>query len=88
MRRLINFETKEHHMTSVVANDPLGLTEKDLAAEIKVSVSWLQHDRITARIIPFYRIGKNIRYNRARVQAALVGLEEGGPSIRRRAVTA
>ena len=75
-------------MTSDVANDPLGLTEKDLAAEIKVSVSWLQHDRITARIIPFYRIGKNIRYNKARVLAALANLEEGGPATRRRAVTA
>ena len=75
-------------MTLVVANDPMGLTEKDLAAEIKVSVSWLQHDRAGARIIPFYRIGKNIRYNKARVLAALTNLEEGGLSTRRRAVAA
>lgn len=75
-------------MTLVVANDPMGLTEKDIAAEIKVSVSWLQHDRVSARIIPFYRIGKNIRYNKARVLAALAGLEEGGRPTRRRAVSA
>lgn len=77
MRRPINF-VRKHHMTPVVAHDPLGLTEKDIAAEIKVSVSWLQHDRVTARLIPFYRIGKNIRYNKARVLDALSKLEEGG----------
>ena len=75
-------------MTSVVANDPIGLTEKAIAAEINVSVSWIQHDRVGARLIPFYRIGKNIRYNKARVHAALAGLEEGGPSTRRRAMAA
>lgn len=74
-------------MLNTAANDLMGLTEKDLAAQIQVSLSWLQHDRITARIIPFYRIGKNIRYNKARVQAALAGLEEGGVSARRRGVS-
>lgn len=71
-------------MASPIAIDPLGLTEKDIAAEINVSVSWLQHDRVSARIIPFYRIGKNIRYNKARVLAALSNLEEGGNTTRRR----
>lgn len=57
---------------------PLGLTEKDLAADINVSVSWLQHDRASKRLIPFYRIGGHVRYNRARVAEALAQMEEGG----------
>ena len=57
---------------------PLALNEKDVAARLKVSLSWLQRDRRTKKVIPFYRIGGNIRYSPERVAEALAKLEEGG----------
>ena len=59
--------------------NPQILTEKELAKEIKLSVFWLQKDRITARRLPFLRIGRSIRYDLAKVHAALATSEEGGP---------
>lgn len=56
----------------------LALTEKELASALSMSVSFLRKDRITRRIIPFYRIGDSIRYDVDRVKAALLKLEEGG----------
>ena len=56
----------------------LALNEKETAAALGVSLSWLQHDRCGKRLIPFYRVGGLIRYNAARVTDALSAMEEGG----------
>ena len=64
--------------------NPRILTERELSKEIKLSVFWLQKDRITARLIPFIRIGRSIRYDLAKVHAALATGEEGGPVVAKR----
>jgi len=63
---------------SLDANTPIGVTECDIAKTIGMSVEFLRKDRSTKRLIPFYRIGKSIRYNPRRVNEALASLEEGG----------
>lgn len=56
----------------------IAVGEFDLAAAIGMSVDFLRKDRCGKRIIPFFRIGKAIRYNPQRVNEALASLEEGG----------
>ena len=56
----------------------IAVGEFDLAAAIGMSVDFLRKDRSGKRIIPFFRIGKAIRYNPQRVNEALASLEEGG----------
>lgn len=56
----------------------IALNEKETAAALGVSLSWLQHDRCGKRLIPYYRVGGLVRYNAARVSEALAGMEEGG----------
>ncbi|RYF41732.1 MAG: hypothetical protein EOO27_46000 [Comamonadaceae bacterium] len=56
----------------------IALNEKETAAALGVSLSWLQHDRCGKRLIPFYRVGGLVRYNAARVSEALATMEEGG----------
>ena len=64
---------------SVLQNVPLlAVDEYAIAESIGMSVPWLRKDRRTKRLVPFYRIGKSIRYDLARVRAALANLEEGG----------
>ena len=71
-------------MTMAFVN-PQILTEKELALELKLSVSWLQKDRITERLIPYIKIGRSVRYNLGQVQASLQTRTEGGPVVTRRA---
>ena len=56
----------------------IAVDEKTIADELQMSVAWVRKDRRTTRILPFYRIGKSIRYDLARVRSALKALEEGG----------
>jgi hypothetical protein len=65
-------------IASTPLDSRLGLTEHELAAQIGMSVFFLQKDRCTKRLLPFYRIGSAIRYNRQRVAEALAAMEEGG----------
>lgn len=67
------------------AMHPLALTETQLSRLLSLSVSFLQHDRAAERRIPFYKIGKAVRYSLPRVQEALATMEEGGtlPAKRR-----
>ena len=48
--------------------EKIALTEQELASAIGMSVSFLQKDRNTRRIIPYYRIGGAIRYDIGRVR--------------------
>jgi hypothetical protein len=56
----------------------IGLTEKEIAEALGLSLTWIQHDRIGRRILPYFRIGGAIRYSPERVRAALERLQEGG----------
>jgi hypothetical protein len=67
----------------------LALNEQELAAALGISVSFLQHDRLKRRLIPYYRLAGRVLYDRGRVMAALAMMEEGGaPAKRRKAVAA
>lgn len=61
------------------------LSEQACAALLGLSIHWLRKDRTGRRIVPFYRIGGTIRYNRSRVLEALAATEEGGLKAQRRA---
>ena len=56
----------------------IAIGEFALADAIGMSVDFLRKDRSGKRIIPFFRIGKSIRYNPQRVNEALQAIEQGG----------
>ena len=61
------------------------LNEKELAGELKISVSWLQKDRVTARLIPYIKVGpRAVRYDLGQVKASLLTRTEGGPVVAKR----
>lgn len=68
--------------------DRIGLTDIDIAHELSLSVDWVRKDRRHARLLPFFKIGGSVRYNRQRVLEALARLEEGGAGLKRKAVAA
>jgi len=74
---------------SIDATQRLALNEQELAAALGISVSFLQHDRLGRRLIPYYRLAGRVLYDRSRVLQALSLMEEGGaPAKRRKAVEA
>jgi predicted DNA-binding transcriptional regulator AlpA len=54
------------------------LTESELAAALKVSVSWLQKDRVGPQKLPFVKIGPNIRYDLEETRKTLKAMLRGG----------
>ena len=62
---------------------PINVDERACALAIRKSVPWLKKDRRTKKLIPFYRIGRSVRYDLDRVRVALLALEEGGPKAAR-----
>ena len=75
--------------TALAPIDRIGLTDLDIARELSLSVDWVRKDRRHARLLPFFKIGGSVRYNRQRVLEALARLEEGGTALsKRKAATA
>lgn len=70
--------SRTRHQAEKPPEFKIAVGEFDLAAAIGMSVDFLRKDRSGKRIIPFFRIGKAIRYNPQRVNEALASLEEGG----------
>lgn len=70
--------SRTRHQAEKPPEIKIAVGEFDLAAAIGMSVDFLRKDRSGKRIIPFFRIGKAIRYNPQRVNEALASLEEGG----------
>ena len=66
------------HFPVATAGGRLALTESELAADLALSLSWLRKDRRTKRLLPYFKIGGSVRYNRDRVLQALARMEEGG----------
>ena len=57
--------------------------EKQMAADLNVSVAFLQRDRVTGRYqIPFIKIGRMIRYSRQKVRQRLAELEATSTTAR------
>ncbi len=56
----------------------IALTDKEVAQAFGMSVAWVRKDRITKRILPFYRIGDSVRYDLDTVHAWLTKSMEGG----------
>lgn len=57
---------------------PIAVDERVCARSLGVSVGMLRKDRAGSKTIPFYRIGRSIRYDLQRVREALSKVEEGG----------
>ena len=58
--------------------EPIAVDEIELARLIGMSVDFLRKDRVTRRLLPYYKIGKTVRYDVTRVRQALILMEEGG----------
>jgi hypothetical protein len=56
----------------------IAMNEVEAAQALGISIHFLRKDRITKRIIPFYKLGDRVLYSPERIKQALAGLEEGG----------
>jgi hypothetical protein len=54
------------------------LTDQEVAELVNMSVPWVRKDRRTKRILPFYRLGRSIRYDTDTVLKAMQSRMEGG----------
>ncbi len=59
------------------------VTDRELAPILRVSVGFLQKDRITAQRIPFVRLGDRCLYDLQEALAAVKALSVGGMRGRR-----
>ena len=57
--------------------------DREAAPHLGVSTSFLQKDRITKQLIPFYRVGGKVLYDVDQARAALESYRVGGPKKRR-----
>lgn len=56
----------------------IALTDKQIAKALNVSVAWVRKDRITKRILPFFKLGDSVRYDLATVRKSYASRMEGG----------
>jgi hypothetical protein len=73
--RSVNLK-KENPVTEQAIS--IAVDEAEMARLIGMSVHFLRKDRVTKRLLPFYKIGDAVRYDPSRVRLALVRMEEGG----------
>lgn len=70
-------------------SDPSGraarfnVNEHEAAEATGFSVHFLRKDRVGDRLIPFFKIGRSVRYDLTRVWEALASYEQGGPKPRK-----
>lgn len=62
----------------MTTKNTLVVDEIEMAAMLNVSVHYLRKDRQTLRRIPYFRIGRCIRYSADYVMCELEKLKEGG----------
>ncbi len=60
----------------------IAVGEREAALALGLSVHTLRKDRQSARLFPFYKIGRSVRYDLVRVREALAARELGGPAPR------
>jgi hypothetical protein len=56
----------------------VALNDREVAAAFGMSLAWVRKDRLTKRILPFYRIGDCVRYDLQTVKKILMQRMEGG----------
>lgn len=56
----------------------IALTDKEVAVALGMSLAWVRKDRLTKRVLPFYRIGDCVRYDVDVVRKTLMRSMEGG----------
>lgn len=62
-----------------VRNDyQLIVDDKTIAELIGMSLHWVRKDRLTKRLLPFFRLGGAVRYDVPTVRSALLARSEGG----------
>jgi len=54
------------------------LTEQEIAQAIRMSLGWVRADRRAKRIIPFFKLGRAVRYDLDTVRRALQSRMEVG----------
>lgn len=59
------------------------VNEHEAAEAIGLSVHTLRKDRVGARRIPYFKVGRAVLYDLDRVREALVSYEHGGPQPRK-----
>ncbi len=59
------------------------LIDREIAPILRVSVGFLQKDRLGAQRIPFIRLGDRCLYDKAEVMAAVKAMSIGGLTPRR-----
>ena len=69
-------------MQATTAEARLGISEYEAAALLGLSVHTLRKDRTSLRRIPFFKVGRSVRYNAQRLSEALAAMELGGPDAR------
>jgi hypothetical protein len=57
---------------------PLIVDDKQIAEIIHMSLEWVRKDRLTKRLLPFFRVGRAIRYDVPTVRKAFIARMEGG----------
>ncbi len=68
---------------TAVVSDLQTVDEFQIATALGLSVHTVRKDRTGARRIPFFKLGRTIRYSLPRVFAALEQSEVGGPTKRK-----
>lgn len=56
----------------------IALTDKEVAVALGMSLAWVRKDRLTNRVLPYYRLGSAVRYDVEVVRKALMRSQEGG----------
>jgi hypothetical protein len=59
-------------------SNQLIVDDKTIAEQIGMSLAWVRKDRLTNRLLPFFRIGGRIRYDVPTVRKVLLARTEGG----------
>lgn len=65
--------------TQTPQSPAIAVGEREAANALGLSVHTLRKDRQNARLFPFYKIGRSVRYDLVRVREALAARELGGP---------
>ncbi len=74
-------DTATHQQATTT--QPRYVTDRELAPILRVSVGFLQKDRITAKRIPFVRLGDRCLYDITEALAAVKAMTVGGTRTRR-----
>lgn len=64
--------------TAPPAGEAFAVDDRTLAPMLGLSVAFLRKDRRTARTVPFFTLGRAVRYDIATVRQAMLARQMGG----------